>query len=75
MNKVNDLRLLINSNELTVMKFISFIAVALSLERPFYSVVESDGKVSICVTAGGGDGSEVFTLSLVLTDITTHGMS
>ena len=56
------------------MKFISFIAVALSLERPFYSVVESDEEVSICVTAGGGDGSEVFRLSLVLTDITTQGM-
>ena len=49
------------------------IAVRLSLERSSYSVVESDGVVSVCVTADRGDGSEMFTLSLVLSDITTHG--
>ena len=45
------------------------------LERSSYSVVESDGVVSVCVTADRGDGSEIYTATLSTINITTQGMA
>ena len=51
------------------------LAFRFGLERSSYSVVESDGVVSVCVTADRGDGSEIYTATLSTVDITTQGMA
>ena len=51
------------------------LAFRFGLERSSYSVVESDGVVSVCVTADCGDGSEIYTATLSTVDITTQGMA
>ena len=50
-------------------------AFRFGLERSTYSVVESDGVVSVCVTADRGDGSEIYTATLSTINITTQGMA
>ena len=47
-------------------------AFRFGLEMSSYSVVESDGVVSVCVTADRGDGSEIYTATI---NITTQGMA
>ena len=37
--------------------------------------MESDAVVSVCVTAGRGDGSEVYTATLSSVSITTQGIA
>ena len=51
----------------------SFSAFWFGLERSSYTVVESDGVVSVCVTADRGDGTEVHSVSLLTINITTQG--
>ena len=51
------------------------LAFRFGLKRSSYSVVESDGVVSVCVTADRGDGSEIYTATLSTVDITTQGMA
>ena len=51
------------------------VAFRFGLERSSYAVVESDGVVTVCVTAGAGDGSEVYSATLSTTIITTQGIS
>ena len=38
-----------------------------------YSVVESAGMVSVCIITDHGDGSEVFTFTMITSNITTQG--
>ena len=49
-------------------------AFRIGLESSSYSVLESDGVVTICVTADRGDGSEVYTATLSSINITTQGI-
>ena len=35
--------------------------------------MESDGQVQICVTADNGDGSEIYTVTILINNITTQG--
>ena len=49
-------------------------AFRFGLERSSYSVLESDGVVTVCVTADRGDGSEVYTATLSSINITTQGI-
>ena len=50
-------------------------AFRIGLESSSYSVLESDGVVTICVTADRGDGSEVCTATLSSINITTQGIT
>ena len=54
---------------------LGFSAFRFGLERSSYSVVESDAVVSVCVTAGRGDGSEVYTATLSSVNISTQGIA
>ena len=49
-------------------------AFRFGLESSSYSVLESDGVVTVCVTADRGDGSEVYTATLSSINITTQGI-
>ena len=50
-------------------------AFRIGLESSSYSVLESDGVVTICVTADRGNGSEVYTATLSSVNITTQGIT
>ena len=50
-------------------------AFRIGLESSSYSVLESDGVVTVCVTADRGDGSEVYTADLSSINITTQGIT
>ena len=49
-------------------------AFRFGLEGSSYSVLESDGVVTFCVTADRGDDSEVYTATLSSINITTQGI-
>ena len=66
-------RLIANSFQPSGLLFSPFSAFRFSLERSSYTVVESDGVVTVCVTADRGDGSEVYSASLLTINITTQG--
>jgi hypothetical protein len=49
-------------------------AFRIGLERSSYSVLESEGAVTVCVTADRGDGSEVYSVTLSTINVTTEGV-
>ena len=51
----------------------TFVAFTFGFERSTYFVLESDGQVQFCITAGRGNGSEVYTVQVLSTSITTQG--
>ena len=53
--------------------YMSVLAFRFGFESSTYSVMESEGVVSVCVTADRGDGSEVYTITLSIIIFTTQG--
>ena len=49
------------------------LAFRFGFESSSYSVIESEGVVSVCLTADRGDGSEVYTVTLSYINVTTQG--
>ena len=50
-----------------------YTAAYVGFENTSYSVLESDGMVTVCLTVDRGDGTEEFTLNLRIVNLTTQG--
>ena len=55
------------------LQFTFSTAFRFGFERSAYTVLEGDGQVHFCITADRGDGSEVYTVTIMSINITTQG--
>ena len=51
-----------------------YTAAYVGFEKTSYSVLESDGVVTVCLTVDRGDGTEEFYLYLFIANLTTQGL-